>query len=37
MSRSRWAFGSVTALGFVSFSAWSRSLDDGRASVFAWP
>jgi len=37
MSRSRCAFGSVTAFGFVSWSACSRSLEAGRASVFAWP
>ena len=37
MSRSRCAAGSVTARGFVSCSAFSRSLDAGRAIVFAWP
>src|SRR5689334_10863655 len=37
MSRSRCAFGSVTALGFVSCNAFSRSLDAGLATMFAWP
>src|SRR5206468_8020076 len=37
MSRSRCAFGSVTAFGLFSCRARSRSLELGRASVFAWP
>ena len=37
MSRSRCAFGSVTAFGFVICSAFKRSLEAGRAWRFACP
>src|SRR5262249_59323461 len=37
VSLSRCAFGSVTAFGFPSLSAFRRSLEEGRAFVFADP
>jgi hypothetical protein len=37
MSRSRYAFGKPTAFGFEIWSTFSRSVDDGRAFVFALP
>src|SRR4051812_33221027 len=36
-SRSRYAFGNPTACGFVNCRTFSRSLEDGRAVVFACP